>query len=177
MLFTVRIVPLIFCFFLLNLTGNSQHTGPSNKASKLPIHANLFASARLNDDRCIDTSVRLHYLEDSFHIVPHSITKTSDGNILIPGWRLKSYTPRYLNGHLVKVTPRGDTLWVREFQVTNPPFNSFSLDRAFELSDGSIIVVGQFYVKLDINYKHDLIMIKLTANGDFLWQRTFTSHE
>src|SRR5688572_329434 len=106
MLYKVRIVVLVFFLLFIHLAAISQNI-VSNKQLKIQTNASMLRTASLSNEKCVDTSVRLHYLEDSFHIVPHSILKTSDGNVVIPGWRNKSYTPYHLNGYLLKVTPKG----------------------------------------------------------------------
>lgn len=122
---------------------------------------------------CKDSSVRRRFREDSLHISAYSITNTSDGNILLPGSRQLSFTPYRHIGYLLKCTPQGDTIWVKNFASTQT--NSIFYFDAYELNDQGILLVGKINVPVPVNSRYDLVLTKLTANGDFLWQRTFVS--
>ncbi|TXJ23533.1 MAG: T9SS type B sorting domain-containing protein [Chitinophagaceae bacterium] len=123
---------------------------------------------------CFSNLTRVRFTEDSFHISNNKIIKSSDGNILISGARLKSYTPYVQIGYLVKCTPEGDTLWVKNLESSASSQFLYSTN-IFELADGSLILVSRIYVSLPINYREDMVLTKLSAQGDFIWQKTFVS--
>src|SRR6185437_14137463 len=122
---------------------------------------------------CIDTSLRLVYRKDSSWFANDNITKTKDGNILIPGWDYNIYT-REQDAHLVKCTQQGDTLWSISIQGGYP---NLSIDayKAFELNDGSILLAGNIDVPMPINGRSDFMMLRVTATGNLIWEKTLKS--
>src|SRR5258705_8753480 len=89
---------------------------------------------------CMDTSMRLVYRKDSSWFANDYLTKTRDGNILIPGFDYNNFKSE-TDAHLVKCTQQGDTLWSISIQGG---YHNYFMDvyRAFELSDGSILLTG-----------------------------------
>jgi gliding motility-associated-like protein len=120
---------------------------------------------------CNDTSARLVYRKDSLWFANDYLTKTRDGNILIPGFEL-NVLKNQIDAHLLKVTQQGDTLWSKLMQVGyNKQFND--LYKAFELNDGSLLLVGDINVPMPQNGRSDFMMMRLTSTGDLIWEKTF----
>ena len=61
---------------------------------------------------CFDTSLRLNYGKPGKWFAPAELTKTRDGNILIPGFEFDT-SNYHFDAHLVKCTQQGDTIWSR----------------------------------------------------------------
>jgi gliding motility-associated-like protein len=119
---------------------------------------------------CADTSMRRELKTDSFWLYNVAITGTSDGNMLIAGWKQAKYGPRYnALALLTKCKPDGTVIWSKGGLRTD----TFSIVfmKAFELADQSILVAGSRNVKRPINDRQDLILLRLSASGDVLWQR------
>lgn len=123
---------------------------------------------------CYSTATRIRFTEDSLHIGNSRIIKSSDGNLLIAGYRIKSYTPHKQVGYLIKCTPNGDTLWIKNLESPVSSATMYSTN-IFELNDRSLILVSRIYVDLPINYRDDLVLTKLSEQGDFIWQKSFIS--
>jgi gliding motility-associated-like protein len=121
---------------------------------------------------CLDSSGRKLYLGDSLPVYLGYTSRTRDGNFLIAGTRMFSYVPHRQTGVLIKCKPSGDTLWVKNIGGDMSP-NTVSYTNAYEMYDGSILLTGQINVPVSVNSRHDLILTKLSAAGDFQWQRTF----
>jgi len=120
---------------------------------------------------CVDTSVRLVYRKDPLGFCNDFITKTRDGNILIPGWE---YNPGSFgtSAHLIKCTQQGDTLWSKLIKCGDSSmFND--VYRAFELNDGSILLAGNVSVRMPYNGRNDPMIIRVSSTGDLIWEKTF----
>ncbi|MGB8190545.1 MAG: hypothetical protein WCF67_01440, partial [Chitinophagaceae bacterium] len=121
---------------------------------------------------CADTSVRREFTKDGLQLNNTWISSTSDGNVLITGWGVKQSGPIYnAVGHVIKSTPQGTIVWSRSGVLTDTA--SVVLMKAFELADGSILATGHRFVRRPINYRDDLIMMRLSPSGDILWQKYF----
>jgi hypothetical protein len=90
---------------------------PSFRGKQLTVKRNVFSQKNvsktvgmLSGSVCADTSMRLMYRKDSAWFAPDYITKTRDGNILIPGFDFNTYAYETY-AHLLKCTQQGDTLW------------------------------------------------------------------
>ena len=82
-------------------------------------------------------------------------------------------------GYIAKYSPKGALTWVRTFLGTSSLTSDIALD-----SSGNVIAAGWFSGSIDFNPNagfdtrtalgsHDSFAVKLTANGDYLWARTF----
>ena len=120
---------------------------------------------------CIDTSVRLIYRKDPLGFGNDYITKTRDGNVLIPGWEVNAGGVGTYP-HLIKCTQYGDTLWSRLIKCGD--FNgSNDVYKAFELTDNSILLVGDVFVQMPYNGRYDPMIIRVSATGNLMWEKTF----
>jgi gliding motility-associated-like protein len=119
---------------------------------------------------CADTSARRELKTDSIWLYSVSTTGTSDGNMLIAGWKQKKYGPIYnAFGLLSKCRPDGTIIWSKGGLATDT--FSITFAKAFELADQTILVEGHRFVSRPINHRYDLVLLKLSANGDVIWQR------
>jgi gliding motility-associated-like protein len=150
----------------------------SFRGTQLPVKPNAFSQKNVSKivgmpsgPECIDTSMRLVFRKDSAWFTNDYITKTRDGNILIPGFDYNTYK-REINGHLVKCTQQGDTLWSISIQGGYPGY-SLDVYKAFELNDGSILLAGGMDIPMPVNGRTDFMMIRVTATGSLLWEKTF----
>lgn len=120
---------------------------------------------------CYDTSLRLSYRKDTMWLANDFITKTRDGNILIPGFDFNPVT-NHTDAHLIKCTQQGDTLWSKSIQGGFPKY-FIDVYKAFELADNSILLAGNMSIPMPYNGRSDLMLIRLTATGDLIWEKTF----
>lgn len=123
---------------------------------------------------CMDTSARLVYKKDSTTwFSPDYLTKTKDGNILIPGFDY-NWIVNHTDAHLLKVTQQGDTLWSKSIQGG---YDKQFIDvyKSFELNDGSILLAGDINVPTPYNGRSDLMLLRVTATGNLIWEKTFKS--
>lgn len=79
----------------------------------------------------------------------YSVKQTSDGNYIVCGLRTN------YGGFVLKLNQHGDTIWVKYFPV-------IEMTSIVETNDGNYVSVG---------YNNDLYIIKLTANGQIVWNR------
>lgn len=149
---------------------NEHVTSGRTKAYK-PLVVPSIPARSLSGGTCIDTSVRLVYRKDPVAFANDWITKTRDGNILIPGWEY-NYQTFEAGPHLIKCTQQGDTIWSRLIKAGFP--NRFSdVYKAFELNDNSILLVGNMDIPMPYNGRNDLMMLRVTATGRLIWEKTF----
>jgi gliding motility-associated-like protein len=128
---------------------------------------------RIAGTACKDTSLRLVYHKMPDLTYPDYITKTRDGNILIAGLDYH-YSKNQTTGHLLKVTQKGDTLWTRSIIGGYPGnWHYLVVYKAFELNDNSLLVVGEMAVPMPYNGRYDPVIMRLTATGNLIWQKTF----
>jgi hypothetical protein len=98
------------------------------------------------------------------------LLELSDHNLLIC-----SYTQSYGAGDadiwIIKITPKGDTIWTKTYG--GPKYEC--ANAVHELRDGSILVAGNTasFVSDTQNCAWDIWLLKLTANGDTVWTKTF----
>jgi gliding motility-associated-like protein len=145
---------------LLNRTSNNYPRGLS---------ANRQAQVK---PECQDTSLRLVFEKNKgIWFSNDFISKTKDGNVLIPGFDYDPSTA-ITSGHLVKCTQQGDTLWSRS--IEGGYLNHFmDVYRAFELNDASILLVGDMDVPMPYNGRSDFMMLRLSSTGNLIWEKTF----
>ncbi len=128
---------------------------------------------RTLSNSCADTSLRLTYRKDPLTFANDWITKTRDGNILIPGYEINDATNETA-AHLIKCDQQGDTIWSR--QIKGGYTNEFiSVYKAFELNDNSILLAGDLFVPMPHNGRYDPILIRVTSAGELIWEKTFKS--
>ncbi|MCW3108942.1 MAG: hypothetical protein JWQ09_3448 [Segetibacter sp.] len=130
-------------------------------------------SYRTSSQPCLDTSKRLLLREDTAWVSNDPITKTADNNILIPGFH-------YLIGetatvpHLMKCSPDGKILWSKSYYKKGVyPSRYFNTYYAKELINGDIIFIGSMAIRMPVNGRDELGVMRLTATGDLRWGRTF----
>lgn len=128
---------------------------------------------RTTDAACKDTSLRLVYQKMPIMVYPDFITKTRDGNILITGADFDLSTNQ-TKGHLLKVTQQGDTLWTKSIVGGYPGnWQYLIVYKAFELNDNSLLIAGEMAVPMPYNGRSDPVLMRLTATGNLIWQKTF----
>src|SRR5690242_16584897 len=157
-----------------NLLSKSISTGQNPKrVTGLPEQILSLPLRQTLNVNCADTSMRLLYTNDTAWIAVDYLTKTKDGNILLPGWNYNNNT-KVTDAHLIKCTQRGDTLW--NICIKGGYYNSFmDVYRAFELNDGSILLTGDVEVPMPVNGRSDFMMLRITATGSLIWEKTFAT--
>ena len=123
--------------------------------------------------QCQDTSVRTTYSKLAHWINAGAAISLSDGNILMVGTESDD-TPNkfYSDPVLIKMTPYGDTLWMRKLHFSAPLLHNYGY-RVFELRNGSILLAGGVSVPSTVNGREDLLLAMLSANGTLRWEKTF----
>ena len=135
---------------------------------------------QLSGNICADTSQRLLFRQDPMGFFNYRLTKTSDGNILMPGYESEySYVGKKY-AHIIKCTQQGDTLWSKRwsggYQSTGVLDEAFiKVYKAFELADKSILLVGDIPLGGTHLGQTDLLVVRLTASGDLMWEKSFKS--
>lgn len=141
-----------------------------------PVEIKSMRIDRNTNVHCTDTSVRLVYRKDPDFCYNEFITKTRDGNILMPGADYYSSTHQTL-GSLLKVTQQGDTIWTRKIVGGFPGQYSqyFLIYKAFELADQSLLLAGEMFVPMPYNGRYDPVLIRTTSDGQLIWEKAFKS--
>jgi hypothetical protein len=100
----------------------------------------------------------------------YSIKETADTNYIIAGFT-NSFGFGGYDMYLIKTNRGGDTLWTKTYGGTNWDFGYC----AEPTSDGGYIMAGGTYSfgKGD----EDMYVVKLNANGDTLWTKTYGGNE
>ena len=96
----------------------------------------------------------------------YAVTVTANGDIVIAG-KDYNYSPAVHRAHLVRLNSAGDVLWDRTYgdALATPSFCGIA-----ELPGGDLIAAGTVFPD-DVN--SDAYLVRLTANGDTVWTRTF----
>ncbi len=122
---------------------------------------------------CLDTSKRLLLREDTAWVSNDPISKTADNNILIPGFHYIKST-FYTVPHLMKCSSSGKILWSKSYY--NPAINSISYFNGYfakELKNGDIIYIGAMAIRMPVNGREELSIMRLNATGNLKWGKTF----
>ena len=112
---------------------------------------------------CFDTSLLLGYSNGGKWFAPAQLTKTRDGNLLIPGFEYDTLSGQ-IDAHLIKCTQQGDTIWSR---LIRGGFPGYLVDvyEAYELADNSILLAGDIGLKPmeEIMFPVDLFITSATG--------------
>jgi len=98
--------------------------------------------------------------------IAYSVKQTSDGGYIVAGYS-SSFGAGGYDVYLVKTNSGGDTLWIRTYGGIND-------DRGYSVqqtADGGYIVAG--FTKSFGAGGSDVYLIKIDANGDLLWAKTY----
>lgn len=93
----------------------------------------------------------------------YSVSKTSDGNYILGGYRTNTYSSTdFKDGYLVKINEAGGLIWDRTYgnDTSQGNFSDFEIRAAKELRDRRICVVG--------NGKRDSWLALVDTNGNLL---------
>lgn len=90
---------------------------------------------------------------------PYAVSRTRDGGYIVAG----SYRE---NTYLLRLSNNGDSLWDRSYDLGESEHGS----AVIETSDGGFVVTGPTNARP--GYSWDMLLLKVSANGDSLWQRT-----
>ena len=106
-----------------------------------------------------------HFYGDEGYEVFHSVAQTADGGYILAG---ESYvdTAQSIDMYVVRVTSSGDTLWTRRFGG-----NSVDVAKSVYETEDGFIVGGKTRSYGAGN--DDFYLMKLDANGEQLWSRTY----
>ena len=92
---------------------------------------------------------------------PHSMDKTNDWNIILAG---------RMNGlpAIRKITQEADILWTNTYNISGD--DDGVLRSVYVTANDDIVACGNVYFE---EYNSDALVIRIDANGDSLWTRTF----
>jgi hypothetical protein len=99
-----------------------------------------------------------------------SVIRATDGGYVIAGWT-DSFGAGFYDVYLIKVDFGGDTVWTRTYGGSGYD-EARSISKSF---DEGYIVAGQ--TRSYGAGSDDIYLIKLDANGDSLWTRTFGGND
>jgi len=95
-----------------------------------------------------------------------SVQQTSDGGYIVAGYT-RSFGEEGTDVYLIKLGANGDTIWTKTYGGTNWDYG-YSVQHT---SDGGYIITGQTE-SFGAGWC-DVYLIRLGANGDTLWTRTY----
>jgi hypothetical protein len=95
----------------------------------------------------------------------HALVKTNDGGFLITG--LATAGDGFGDVFIIKTTANGDTIWTKTYGGPNTEYGA----SVSKVLDGGYIITGTKY-KVGWGYG-DVYLIRIDANGDSLWSKTF----
>ena len=105
----------------------------------------------------------------------NAIQQTTDDGFIIAGYT-KTTIFKTSDFYIIKLNPKGDLVWTNTFGNKYSDF-AYSVQQT---SDGGYIVAGEKrkYRLLDdfnlsLTYRHDILIIKVDANGNMEWEKTF----
>ncbi|MDN3657423.1 gliding motility-associated C-terminal domain-containing protein [Ferruginibacter paludis] len=158
-------------FFNQPVNGTAQSVQKTNILLERYSHIPSVLSPGDEVSTCFDTSLRLNYSIAGKWFAPAQLTKTRDGNILISGFELATANHQ-TDAHLVKCNQLGDTLWSRRIRAGYPGY-MVDIYKTWELSDNTLLLAGDIELPMPFNGREDLLLIKMSASGDLIWQKTF----
>ena len=94
---------------------------------------------------------------------PIDCVQTADGGFLIAGATVQNAA--IWNSLLVRTDANGNQIWKKVIPASS--YSSF--DQIITLSDGGFVLYGYDRLQDSVNIR----ILKVTANGDLVWQRTF----
>ena len=124
---------------------------------------------------CVDTNGRLLLYEDTIAVNTNFITKTRDGNFLMPGYYYPDRGYYYSLPYLIKSTPEGNIVWTKRF--SNPGTYSSSwitASRIKELNNGDLLMTGQIGIP-GTDDRRELAIWRLDKNGRLIWSTSYES--
>ena len=124
---------------------------------------------------CTDTTLHLLLIEDTLAITAGHITKTRDGNILIPAYCHPDKGFYYTLPYLIKCTPAGKVVWSNRYTNTGSfPSNWISAYSVAELNNGDLLLTGQIGVP-GTDDRRELAVWRLDGKGNLLWSASYAS--
>jgi len=124
---------------------------------------------------CADTSLRLLLQEDTLAVAAGSISRTTNGSILIPGFYYPDNGIFYNMPYLLKCNPAGEILWSRKYDNTGSfPSLWMTATRIKELTNGDLLMTGQIGVP-GTDDRRELAVWRLDRNGSLLWGASYES--
>ncbi len=126
-----------------------------------------------NPSVCLDSSQRLLFHEDSIAVNASYITKTSDGNYLIPGYYYPNRGYYYYMPYLIKSGSDGNILWSKRFYSLGTYSSQwYTATRIKELRNGDLLMTGQIGVP-ETDDRRELAIWRLDKNGNLLWGESY----
>src|SRR6218665_822688 len=95
-----------------------------------------------------------------------SIVQTAAGNYFIGG-RTKYSSNGQFDFYLMKTNAAGDTLWTKKYGGSG----NEEITSIVQSSDGGIVMAG--YTESYGNGSKDMYLVKVDANGNLLWSKTY----
>jgi hypothetical protein len=97
----------------------------------------------------------------------YSVQQTTDGGFIIGGSYSLDSTSRDIDAYIIKTDANGDTLWTRTYGGTGFDYGQ----SITQTSDGGYALGG--YTNSFSTGDYDVFLLKVNANGDTLFTRTF----
>lgn len=104
-----------------------------------------------------------HYSSTGYDII-----STSDGNFVITGKVTKEVANNTWdrNAFLLKVNNVGDTLWFKEYTITEYQYGYLTI----ETSSGDFLIIGNTHI---VGEPSEMLAIKVDSVGNFIWKEVY----
>src|SRR5215467_7204366 len=134
-----------------------------------------YAQVPPSSSACVDGTQRILLHEDTVIVTANFITKTRDGNFLIPGYYYAENGVYYNMPYLIKCSPSGTILWSRAYKSTGSfPSSWFTASKIKELANGELLMTGQIGIPATDD-RRDLAIWRLDKNGVLIWGLSYES--
>jgi gliding motility-associated-like protein len=144
-------------------------------SSKMPFSTCIKAEKTDTGFLCSDTSLRLQFQEDTLALSAGFISKTRDGNFLIPGYCYPDNGIFYNMPYLIKSSAEGNILWTKKYNnVGSFPSLWITAGRIQELANGDLLMTGQIGVP-GTDDRRELAVWRLDKNGNLIWSNSYES--
>lgn len=156
------------------LTSSGQYYGNN----KTPHYSNNSFSSPLLKRRsqvCSVISGKDFLKQDSLVLWSGDPSYAADGNVIVSGqYADYNVSPLNTGAFCMKTTRDGTRIWAKLYDSLNISASEFmNLFKSLELQNGNIILAGRS--DNEITHNDDFILMKIDANGNMIWLKTYAS--
>lgn len=109
------------------------------------------------------------YTDGWNYIYGRALQQTTDGGYIVAGYINNVFTGTELDVYVMKTNQNGDTAWTKYYGGSKDQ-EAHDIKKT---SDGGYIITGYKEVYNGLNWLPKMYLLKINANGDSLWSKTY----